>query len=346
LRAAGRNYPAAIAAKYLQLPALDARVPQLATQITSSANNDYDKSAAIENYLRTRFGYTLQLPRTKEEDPIANFLFVRKQGHCEYFASAMAVMLRSLGIPSRVVNGFHSDEFNDITGSYVVRAKNAHSWVEAYFPGYGWQTFDPTPPGALSSGRHGWGRLALYVDALSSFWRDWIVSYDTSHQFTLGQAAISGSRSVLVDSRKWALEKYAAMLRWARRSEDRVEHSPARWALAAGALALGILLLANLRRVLRGLHERWVSAHPERSPEQAASIWYERMARALARRGVRKGTSQTPQEFLTKIDDQRLRIPVARFTEVYESARFGNSVEDASRLPELYAEVNAATRDR
>lgn len=346
LRAAGRKYPSALASKYLQLPALDARVPQLAAQITASANNDYDKAAAIENYLRTRFGYTLQLSRTKEEDPIANFLFVRKQGHCEYFASAMAVMLRSLGIPSRVVNGFHSDEFNDITASYVVRAKNAHSWVEAYFPGYGWQTFDPTPPGALSSSRHGWGRLALYVDALGSFWRDWIVSYDTAHQFTLGQAAISGSRSVLVESRKWALKRYEAMLQWARRSEDRVEHSPARWLLAAGALAMGILLLANLRRVLRGLHERWISAHPERSPEQAASIWYERMARALARRGMRKATSQTPQEFLRKIDDQRLREPVARFTEVYESARFGNSVEDASRLPELYAEVTAVTRDR
>jgi hypothetical protein len=345
LRAAGRNYPGEVAGKYLQVPALDARVPQLAAQITGSANNDYDKAAAIENYLRTRFGYTLKLPQTKETDPIANFLFERKQGHCEYFASAMAVMLRTLGIPSRVVNGFRSDEFNDLTASYVVRAKHAHSWVEAYFPGYGWQMFDPTPPGAGGT-RHGWARLALYVDALSSFWRDWIVSYDTSHQFTLGQAAVLGSRSALVESRKWALKKYAAMLQWARRSEDRVEHSPARWAMAAGALAVGIVVLANLGRVVRRFHESWVSAHPERSPEQAASIWYQRMARALARRGVRRATSQTPQEFLGKIDDQRLREPVARFTRVYESARFGNSVEDASRLPELYAEVTAATRDR
>ena len=148
----------------------------------------------IENYLRTHFGYTLQLSKTQVKDPIGNFLFERKQGHCEYFASSMAVMLRSLGIPSRVVTGFHSDEFNDITESYVVRAKNAHAWVEAYFPGYGWQMFDPTPPGAISSTRHGWARLALYVDAMSLFWREWIVSYDTSHQFTLGQAAVSGSR--------------------------------------------------------------------------------------------------------------------------------------------------------
>lgn len=346
LRTAGDQYPGPITAKYLQLPALDPRVPQLAAQITRSAHNDFDKASAIEQYLRTRFGYTLQLPRTRVKDPVANFLFERKQGHCEYFASAMAVMLRSLGIPSRVVNGFHTDEFNDITASYVVRAKHAHSWVEAYFPGYGWQLFDPTPAGTGMGARRGWARLGLYLDAMSSFWREWIVSYDTAHQFSLGQVAVSGSRSLWLDSRTWARRKYAAMLQWARHSQDRVEHSPARWALAGGALALAILLLANLGRITRALHEKWVSAHPERSPEQAASIWYARMARAVARRGVRKATSQTPQEFLRKIPDQRLREPVARFTEVYESARFGNSVEDASRLPDLYAEVAAATRDR
>jgi hypothetical protein len=128
LRAAGRNYPPQLAA-YLRLPPLDPRVPQLAEKITSAATNDFDKAAAVENYLRTRFGYTLELPQTAVKDPIANFLFERKQGHCEYFASSMAVLLRSLGIPARVVNGFRSDEFNDLTGNYVVRAKNAHSWV-------------------------------------------------------------------------------------------------------------------------------------------------------------------------------------------------------------------------
>ena len=124
-------------------------------KITSAATNDFDKAAAVENYLRTRFGYTLELPQTAVKDPIANFLFERKQGHCEYFASSMAVMLRSLGIPARVVNGFRSDEFNDLTGNYVVRAKNAHSWVEAYFPNYGWQTFDPTPAGYSGTPRAG-----------------------------------------------------------------------------------------------------------------------------------------------------------------------------------------------
>jgi len=345
LRRAGRNYPEQIQATYLRLPALDPRVPRLAAEITSSASNDFDKAAAIENHLRTRFGYTLQLPRSHEKDPIANFLFERKQGHCEYFASAMAVMLRTLGIPSRVVNGFRSDEFNDLTANYVVRAKDAHSWVEAYFPGYGWQTFDPTPAGPGGSPQ-GWGRVALYIDAMASFWRDWVVSYDSSHQYVLGQTAVGRSRALWEGTRRWARLHYASMLKWAQRSQDRVEHSPQRWALLGGAITLVLVFLGNLGRIARFLHEKWLQAHPERSPEQAAALWYQRMARALARRGVEKPPGQTPHEFVMRIEDIRLREPVARFTQVYESARFGNSAEDVQRLPELFEEVESATRSR
>jgi transglutaminase-like putative cysteine protease len=345
LRRAGRSYPEEIKASYLRLPALDPRVPRLAAEITRSSSNDFDKAAAIENHLRTRFGYTLQLPRSHEKDPIANFLFDRKQGHCEYFASAMAVMLRTLGIPSRVVNGFRRDEFNDLTANYVVRAKDAHSWVEAYFPGYGWQTFDPTPASAGGSPQ-GWGRVALYIDAMASFWRDWVVSYDSSHQYVLGQTAVGRSRVLWEGTRRWVRLHYASMLKWARRSQDRVEHSPGRWALLGAVITLGFVFLGNLGRIARLLHEKWLQAHPERSPEQAAAMWYQRMARALARRGVDKPPGQTPHEFVMKIEDIRLREPVARFTQVYESARFGNSAEDVQRLPELFEEVESATRTR
>ncbi len=342
LRRAGGNYPPEIG-RYLRLPEVDPRVPRLAAQITNSAANNFDKAAAIENHLKTRFGYTLQLPQTPPKDPIANFLFERKQGHCEYFASSMAIMLRTLGIPSRVVNGFRSDEFNDLTGNYVVRAKDAHSWVEAYFPGYGWQTFDPTPAAAGGTPQ-GWERVALYLDAMASFWRDWIVSYDSSQQFALGHAAFTGTRSLWENARVWARAHYASMLQWARRSQDHVEHSPGRWAILAGAVALALLLLGNLGRIARGLHEKWLRAHPERSPEQAAALWYQRMTRALERGGLEKTSAQTPQEFVKKIENARLREPVARFTQVYESARFGNSAEDVKRLPELYEEVETATK--
>ena len=345
LRSAGRDYPPQVAPYLVLRSAVDPRVSRLAAQITSSATSDFDKAAAIENHLRTRFGYTLELPRTQVKDPIANFLFERKQGHCEYFASSMAVMLRTLGIPSRVVNGFRTDEFNDLTGNYVVRAKDAHAWVEAYFPGYGWQTFDPTPAGN-SGTPQGWNRLALYVDAMASFWRDWVVSYDSSHQYTLGQAAFSGTRGLWERSRKWARNHYASMLKWARHSQDRVERSPGHWVVTGASVVLVLLLLGNLSRIARLLHEKWLTAHPERSPEQAASMWYRKMARAVARQGVEKPAAQTPQEFVRKIEDIRLREPVARFTQVYESARFGNSADDAQRLPELYAEVEMATKTR
>ncbi len=345
LRLAGESYPPPVLTNYLRLPPLDPRVAELATRIARPARNNYDRASVIENYLRTHYGYTLQLPRTQLKDPIANFLFERKQGHCEYFASAMAVMLRTQGIPSRVVNGFRSDEFNDLTGNYVVRAKDAHSWVEAYFPGYGWQTFDPTPAGN-SGTPQGWGRVALYVDAMASFWRDWIVSYDSGHQYVLGQAAVSSTRGLWEQARAWASAKYASMLKWAEHSQERVENSPGRWAIYGAGISLGLVLLGNLGRIARWLHEKWLQAHPERSPDQAAAMWYARMARALARRGVLKPAAETPQEFVKKIEDASLRELVRRFTEVYESARFGNSADDALRLPGLYQEVELAARAR
>ena len=345
LRTAGQNYPSAIAETFLSLPPLDPRIGQLAAEITKSGQNSFDKAAAIDTYLRTHYAYTLQLPRRAEQDPIADFLFVRKQGHCEYFASAMAVMLRTIGIPSRVVNGFRSDEFNDVTDNYIIRAKNAHSWVEAYFPGYGWQMFDPTPGGGGGTPQ-GWARVGLYVDAMASFWRDWVVSYDSTHQFILGQTAINGTRGLWEKSRGWAREKYISMLHWAGRNQNRVEHAPARWAVVGAGVAVLLLLLANLGRLVGWVHERWVRAHPDKSPEQAAAMWYRKMAHAVARRGVEKTPGQTPQEFVKRIPDARLREPVSRFTAVYESARFGNSVDDAQRLPELYEEVVSAAAEK
>jgi protein-glutamine gamma-glutamyltransferase len=342
LRDAKNNLPSFIV-PYLQLPELDSRIPRLAAQVTGSASNSYDKAAALEQYLRSHYGYTLQLPRSPVADPLSNFLFQRKQGHCEYFASSMAVMLRTLGIPSRVVNGFRTDEFNDLTGNYVVRARNAHSWVEAYLPGYGWITFDPTPGGSVGSPQ-GWARVMLYLDAATSFWREWVVSYDSTHQYVLGQSVLSGTRSSWERARMWGRLRYARLMNLARKSQRGVEQSPRRWLGVSFALALFLLLLANAARIARMIRTMRLQAHPERSPGQAAAMWYERMAHSLARRGVRKTTTQTAQEFVRVIEDGRLRSQVGRFTDAYEAARFGNSADEALRLPELYEEVEAASK--
>jgi hypothetical protein len=252
-------------------------------------------------------------------------------------------MLRTLRIPSRVVNGFRSDEFNDVTGTYVVRAKNAHSWVEAYFPGYGWVTFDPTPGGAIGT-PEGWERALLYLDAAQSFWREWVISYDSSHQYVLGQAAISGTRNSWEKMRIAARLRYARLLSWARHGQRSTEQSPAWWFAGSGAIGFLLLVLGNAGRIARMIHNRRLQAHPERSPDQAAAMWYERMARYLARRGLKKSATQTAQEFAHVIEDEPLRIRVGRFTDAYESARFGNSSNDAQRLPELYEEVESAVQ--
>src|SRR5882757_6476353 len=198
-------------ARYLALPPLDSRISGLAEEITASAPNNYDKAVVMERYLRTHFGYTLDLGRTVPRDPVAYFLFERKKGHCEYFASSMAVMLRSVRIPSRIVAGFRGGEFNDLTDQYVVRASNAHSWVEAYFPTYGWVSFDPTPGGDLET-RMGWSRLSLYIDAAASFWREWVINYDVTHQQTLGEGANQTRRRLYNDLRQWYSRNYQALL--------------------------------------------------------------------------------------------------------------------------------------
>src|ERR1700680_280018 len=220
LRTASYDYPPEMLLNYLQLPPVDRRVVSLAKEITASADNNYDKAAAIERYLRTHFGYTLQLPRSVPRDPIANFLFERKKGHCEYFCSAMAIMLRTLGIPSRVVNGFRTGEFNDLTSQYLVRASNAHSWVAAYFPGYGWTSFDPTPA-APAQMRTGWSRSMLYVDAIASFWREWVINYDAGHQYSLGREATRNGLEWFQRARNWARSRHEMLLTAARRTQRR-----------------------------------------------------------------------------------------------------------------------------
>lgn len=113
---------------------------------TAKANNPYDAAAAIEAYLRdpTKFTYSLDARTPEGVDPIEYFLFTSHKGYCEFFATAMGDMLRSLGIPTRLVNGFGPGTYDQQTKQYIVRGEDAHTWVEVYFPRYGWIAFEPT----------------------------------------------------------------------------------------------------------------------------------------------------------------------------------------------------------
>jgi transglutaminase-like putative cysteine protease len=136
-----------LTASYTQLPpSLPTRVHDLARQVTTKATNQYDQVALVNEYLRTNYKYDLHPGRQPfNTDSVDQFLFNDKKGICEIFASSEAVMLRTLGIPTRLVGGYSSGSYNVITGYYEVHASDAHAWVEVYFPQYGWVPFDPTP---------------------------------------------------------------------------------------------------------------------------------------------------------------------------------------------------------
>ncbi|HWX54315.1 MAG TPA: transglutaminase domain-containing protein, partial [Verrucomicrobiae bacterium] len=311
-------------------------------QITAGITSNYLKAKAIESYLRTNFGYTLQLPGRLEQDPLAAFLFERKKGHCEYFASSMAVMLRTLGIPARVVNGFRGGQYNDVTSSYIVREKNAHSWVEVYFPEYGWVSFDPTPSGGVEpSPQGGWARAELYLDAAREMWREWIINYDFSHQLRLSSALAAQTGKAQFRTRLWFQKEYLGALAWTRAWQRRIEHLSARDVIILCALLLLIMVAPFVPRAWRTLERSRLLRNPERAPRTAASFWYLRMLKYLERRGFRKAPAQTPSEFATSIGDAVVRQRVIAFTDHYQRARFAESVEDAQQLPRLYAALTA-----
>jgi hypothetical protein len=137
--------PEAIRARYLALPALPARVHELARALLARESSNYDKAQAVNRHL-TQYAYTLQAPVPSEgRDAVDHFLFDAKQGSCEAFASAMTVLLRAAGVPARLVTGYTAGSYNIFTGYYEVRNSDAHAWVEVYTPGAGWIEFEPTP---------------------------------------------------------------------------------------------------------------------------------------------------------------------------------------------------------
>jgi len=335
LRGASAGYPEVIRRTYLQLPKLDPRIAQLATQITRGALTAYDKAAVIEQHLRTRYGYTLDLSGKPGSDPLAYFLFTKRAGHCEYFAAAMTVLLRTQGIPARYVNGFLPGEFNDVGEDYIVRASDAHSWVEVYFPEFGWITFDPTPP-ADALERSWFARLAFYWDWLDLMWSEWVINYDFVHQATLVQGLQRGSR-------EWSARTGEFFARMRKTGKETLEHWTEKAArlhvvlpLLLGAL-LAAVLFALRRRVAEVLRIWWELRRGSRAAltPQLATLQYQKMLRLFERRGMRKAAGQTPLEFAAAVGSQELASPVAQMTELYQASRFGEHAGNFQQMATL-----------
>lgn len=328
-------------ANYLQLPPnLDQRVVELSEAITAESKNRYDAAAAIESHLQSEFGYTLE-QKAGGREPLADFLFNVRQGHCEYFATAMAVMLRTQGIAARVVNGFQRGDYNDTADVFVVRQRNAHSWVEVYFPATdSWVTFDPTPSAGQNSSGSIAGltdRLRKYVDALETFWIQYFVAFDNQEQRSLFvsvrkeivdyQSGISSFWNVLQgDLSNWWEEV---------KGEKGIGGSIVAIAWAIAIVAFGLALIGLVvwlsRKVVKSKFWLHLRGRIFGSRQASAVEFYERMLRILEGKGLTREPQQTPLEFAVSVGMSE----VVTVTHVYNRVRFGQvslSREDSDMI--------------
>jgi hypothetical protein len=333
---------------YLQLPQLDPRIHELAEQVSGSRATLLGRAEAVESFLRNGFGYTLELPSERHADPLAHFLFERRKGHCEYFASAMTVMLRTLGIPARLVNGFAGGVGNPISGLHVIRSRDAHSWVEAYIPAYGWLEFDPTPPSPDAMMNPWMAQLWMYWDALQSAWGDWVLEYDFAHQIQLARAVQGHTRNAAfflisgLDEHLMRARRFWESLPGPGGAQPSGPGLLLVWiAIAIGA---GLLAAVAFRKLLpfcmQAYHTRRLRSGQGRPAD--CTFFYCRALEILRRRGLQRLTWQTPEEFLRASAATEFRSLLGQITVAYNAARYGRDREAEQRLPLLVQALERA----
>ena len=324
------------------------RTRDLALRITAPFNNNYDKAVAIQRYLTQNYTYTLQLADPGDDEAVDFFLFDRKKGHCEFFASAFAVLAREANIPTRQVNGFLGGEWNEYQSYVAVRAGDAHSWDEVFFPDGGsfresgrivpsgvWVTFDPTPPAnrnQLDRGGTGWrARLGRLMDTLKFQWSKWVIEYDLSSQLALFKgigsklkAAAAAVKGAIIDAKDWAVHHWYFSL------------------LAVAAIAFVIV-----RRRKVALPQATAGPRRDRTRSTVAEI-YHRTLKDLAKHGAGRGTAETPREHAARFATQPWGTHVAELTDLYYAAEWGQKrdAKAEAAAAHLGKQIHAALREK
>jgi len=348
-------------AKYLELPTAllstrgrwETKLRNLALKwITEAgAKTDYEKVKAIESALFSRYSYTLDFKRDDpEEEPVTDFLFNRRKGHCELFASAMVILCRTVGIPARLATGFCGGSWNRTGSYYVIRGKDAHAWVEVYFEEprdpdtggrgrtIGWVAFDPTP--GRSDDDETLGILAGLIDYLRLKWQTNVVSFSLWDQVRF----ISKARKRFTRIRLWLKAKTAAvkkLLSFGSKSGK----SKLKYILYAFIISAVAGLAAFL--AFRGRRTRMAVTGAAGS---SILPFYEDLLRVLARAGYRRRPSETPREFVRAViaGGGGTLAPVEIITSVYLRARFGGAEltdADMAQVQEERARLGAALKN-
>ncbi|MCK6574649.1 transglutaminase domain-containing protein [Myxococcota bacterium] len=309
---------------------------RLAAGLIAGATTLGEAVDRIEAHLRTNYAYSLALESGRGRPPLEDFLFDQKKGHCEYFATALAVLLRTQGIAARNVNGFLGGRFNTFGNYLAVSQGDAHSWVEVYVPEGGWITRDATPAGQ-GPPRDGFAATVLaYADALRLRWYKYVIEYDLARQvrfFERVRAGFSGvfGRSGAADG---AGERDGpAAGRGAGLPEG------ALWGFVA--VGLGALVIVVVRRRRAGTRPGHSGAASPRG-ESVAEI-YRRLSTTYATLGHARPPAATAREFVALLERREAPgLDTARdVVALYEAARFGDTEVDGAQLRRLRAAVDA-----
>jgi protein-glutamine gamma-glutamyltransferase len=333
-------------AAYLQLPdGLDPRIRDLAQTITRGAQTPLEKAVRVETYLRRNYNYTLTLTWDPGKEPLSAFLFRAKSGHCEYFASAMAVLLREAGVPTRLVNGFLMGEYNPVGDAYIVRQSDAHSWVEVYLPGTGWMEFDPTPAGANDPDAGLMAQLEHYADALGLFWSAYILTYDTDSQallFRSAQESVENLQRGFQGRRdRWALATHRLASQFYGRLWQAID-TGAIWIYAAAVLA-GTFLYKNRHE----LRNRWLLFRLRKTGRVDGRIIPALFYRAVylaEKKEPHRRKSQTWREWIGAVPHDQRRSILQRALEIFERAKYGPdtpSTNDVAVMQEAVRELRS-----
>lgn len=334
-----RYFPAAIA-RHLQLPnRIDPRIARQASEWITKAGalNQYDAARAIEDHLQHDFSYSLEM-KAGGPDPLADFLFNVRAGHCEYFSTAMAVMLRTQGIPARVVNGFQRGDYNEAAGVYTVTQREAHSWVEVYFPEANmWATFDPTPlvgrPASERTGIKGW--FSKYAEAIEMLWIQYVVGYDSQEQRSLAKSfsnRFNDFRSWVTDKFKSLKETLSGWFSWVQLENEDGSVSYTRLFLLILVSILAAFGLVRLVKRIRRLGFWQIFKRRQVEDERGSTVeFYERMIKTLAARGLNRSAGETPLEFasMTGMPD------ALKITHAYNRVRFGDEKLSANERAQI-----------
>lgn len=300
-------------ARYLQLPEVDPLVLALAARIVDGAETDFDRALRIQQSLRRNGRYTDSPPPLGDEDrsPIEAFLLGELEGHCEYFASAMVVLARAEGLPSRLVNGFAGGVLNEIGGFVEVTQADAHAWVEIHFEKAGWVRFDPTPPDLrLRAHLEGslWAQFGQFGSTVELWWFQRVVDFDSVDQ-------IGTLRGLWLTWSEYRTTRREA----AGDPTSSLEHTWSRPNLGLDA-ALG-LLGAALLVILLILWRRRRNRENSRIPEA-----YRQALRLLARRGLVRSEATSARAFARCVSARIPDLGGAAFDEItagYLEERFG-----------------------